>query len=330
MSISRSASEIDAEAARWVLRLDREKASASLEAELEVWLDADNRCRGALLKAEAAWLLLDGARMHAPTPVPMAEYVPSLSFARLSFAARLSRRSVLGGVGALVAAGIAAVVVLPVDGDRYRTEVGEVRRVALADRSTAAINTASGIDVVYEKKQRRVRIRRGEVWFQVAKDSARPFVVEAGAVRVEAVGTAFSVRRRDAGADVLVTEGVVRAWVTGAEGTVTRVEAGSKAFVADDAAVTKAVARPSELDRALAWRAGKIDLAGETLAEAVSEFNRYNVRQIVIGDAAAGEKRLYGVFRIDDPEGFAKAAAVTLGVRASSMPGGGITLASTL
>ena len=324
MSVRQEADEIDTQAARWVMRRDREGESAALKAELERWLEEDSRRSGALLRAEATWVMLDSARTPKPVSAPAFEH----SRRRL-LAGRISRRSILGGVGACVAAGLAAVVFLPAGVDRYRTEVGEVRRVALADRSTAAINTASDIAVIYEKQERRIRIREGEVWFQVAKDRMRPFVVEAGPIRVEAVGTAFSVRRRDSGADILVTEGVVRAWAAGAESNAVRIQAGSRAFVADNAIVTKAVARPSELDRKLAWRGGKIDLAGETLAEAVSEFNRYNVRQITVADGAAGGKRFYGVFRIDDPEGFARAASISLGVRASPTPDGDIAIAST-
>lgn len=323
MSVRQLADEIDAEAARWIVRRDREGESGALKAELEQWLQEDSRRRGALLRAEATWVLLDSAQTLEAAPAPVFKPAP-----RRWFTGRHYRRSVFGGAGACVAAGLAALLFLPIGVDRYQTEVGEIRRVALADRSTAAINTASDIAVVYEKQERRIRIKEGEVWFQVAKDKARPFIVEAGPIRVEAVGTAFSVRRRASGADILVTEGVVRAWATGAESEAIRIQAGSHAFVADNATVIKAVAPPSELDRQLAWRAGKIDFAGETLAEAVSEFNRYNIRQITVADGAAGEKRLYGVFRIDDPEGFARAASISLGVQASLTPDGDIAIAS--
>lgn len=66
--------------------------------------------------------------------------------------------------------------------------------------------------------------------------------------------------------------------------------------------------------RSLAWRNGKIYLAGDRLDVAVAEFNRYNRRQLVVGDAAIAGERLDGVFRTDDPEGFAKAVEVGLTV----------------
>lgn len=324
MSVRQHADDIDAQAAGWVVRRDREGDSSVLEAELDRWLAEDIRHSGALLKAEATWALLGRSETPALAPAPVPAHAPSRGLST----GRLSRRMVLGGMAGSLAAALAAVLVLPTAGDHYRTEVGEIRRVALADRSTAAINTASDIAVVYQKEQRLIRLEEGEVWFQVAKDPARPFRVEAGQVRVEAVGTAFSVRRREAGADILVTEGVVKAWVEGAEGSAIQIQAGSHAFVADTGTVDRQVAQPSQLDRQLAWRGGKIDLAGDTLAHAVSEFNRYNARKITVADAEAGRKRFHGVFRIDDPEGFARAASISLGLRASATPDGDIAIAS--
>ena len=55
----------------------------------------------------------------------------------------------------------------------------------------AAINTDTTLDVRFQKTERAVKLDRGEAWFQVAKDRARPFVVAAGGIRVQAVGTAF-------------------------------------------------------------------------------------------------------------------------------------------
>ena len=324
MSLRRSAAEIEEEAARWVLRLDREVEPDALEAEFEAWLQEDSRHRGAMLKAEAAWMLLDGMPPEPSVVVSAPEASPPAWTGR-----KFTRRMVLGGAGAAIAASLVAFVALPKGGEQYTTAVGEIRRIALVDRTTAAINTASEIDVRYGEQRRIVRVQKGEVWFQVAKNKARPFLVEAGRVRVEAVGTAFSVRRRNSGAEVLVTEGAVRAWVAGAEGAVTRIGAGSRAFIAENAAVTRFDAQPSELDRKLAWRAGKIDLAGETLATAVSEFNRYNVRQISVADAEVAGKRFYGVFRSDDPEGFARAAATSVGARVSATPDGEIVIART-
>ena len=164
-------------------------------------------------------------------------------------------------------------------------------------------------------QRRDVKLENGEAWFQVAHDKARPFVVEAGDVRVQAVGTAFSVRRREGGADVLVTEGVVDAWVVGHENDRTRIAAGSKSFVADATPDIEVVEASSDIDRALAWRTGELALNGESLGYAASELNRYNTRKLVIDDPKLGREPLVGYFRTDHPENFGRAVAKMVGAK---------------
>lgn len=148
----------------------------------------------------------------------------------------------------------------------------------------------------------------------MAKDKSRPFIVEAGPIRVQAVGTAFSVRRRDNGAEILVTEGVVEAWAEGANGNKIRLSAGQRAFVADNAESTTGPTELASVERTLAWRSGRVDFVDKPVAAAAAEFNRYNHRKLVILDPAIGLERFDGVFRIDDPDGFAVAVRDGLGV----------------
>ncbi len=308
-----STADIDLAAARWALRLDRNDLTDADRAEHAAWLASDVRCRGALLQAEAAWLALDVLRDDTGGSPDAADPGPDDLAVRRRV---LSRRTMLAGLGSAAAASVAAVFLAGQRPDRYDTAIGEVRRVPLADRSTMAINTDSRIGVAYAKARRSISIERGEAWFQVAHDRTRPFVVSAGRVRVEAVGTAFSVRRRADGADVMVTEGVVRVWVDGNEAGAIRLGAGSALLVSDEnGSRPKPVLAPA-IDRKLAWRSGQMDIAGETLGEAVEEFNRYSPTPIVVLDRAVADKRLYGVFRLDDPQGFARTAAVALGVAA--------------
>lgn len=318
MSRRETAYEIEEEAARWVWRLDREERTPEVEAELEEWLAGDTRRQGAFLHAEATWEMLDrGSQLAGIVPL------------RQSRKHAVTKRALLTGGGAAIAASIAGAAYVAMPRERYDTALGEIRRVPLKDGSTAAINTQSLVEVDLKPDVRRVKLARGEAWFQVAKNPERPFVVEAGRVRVQAIGTAFSVRRREGGAEVLVSEGVVETWVEGAEGHRVRVAAGQSASVAENAAIAERVAGPSEIDRQLAWRAGKIDLAGETLAEAAAEFNRYNERKLVIANPALANERFYGLFRTDDPQGFAVAVRRSLGAPISIDNPGQIVIGTT-
>jgi transmembrane sensor len=294
MNVQRSASEIEEAAIRWVWRFDREGDSASLQKELDTWLSEDTRHRGAFLHAQAVWCVLDRA------------YTPASEQPRKS-----RKLAVAAAAAALLAVSVALALFFD-STKELETSLGEIRQVPLGDGSTAAINTHSSIRISMKANERLVELREGEAWFRVAKDPGRPFTVEAGRVRVRAVGTAFSVRLRESGADVLVTEGVVETWVEGAEGHRMRVTAGDRASVAENAVIDKPPTAAGEIDRALAWRTGKIDLAGETLAYAANEFNRYNGRKLRVMSPELARKRFYGVFRTDDPEGFAQAVKRSL------------------
>jgi transmembrane sensor len=303
MTERESAADIEAKAARWVVRVDRGDLTADERAELELWLEGDTRRRGAYVRALAAWSALDRAD-EAPAARGRASGVLTV----------LRRREVLTGLGGAAAAACAAVVVgRRVGSVRYATALGEIRRVPLADGSMAAINTSTSLGVALRPEVRRVKLDRGEAWFQVAKEADRPFVVESGPVRVRAVGTAFSVRRRDDGSDVLVTEGVVEVWSQASPDSRLRLKAGERTFVSDAAGAAPPAAAGPAIARNLAWREGQIILEGELLVDAVAEFNRYNERKIVIADPSLQGERLVGWFRTNDPEGFARAAAASLG-----------------
>ena len=286
-----SAMGIQDQATQWLARMDGDQWNESMEADLEAWLAADPRHAGAFLQAQAAWAMLQPRE-------PMQMIAPDV-------APHFSRRRLLGAGSAAIAASLVGGVAVWLSSTTYRTDVGEMRRVRLADGSTAAINTASAIEIDFGDALRRVRIDTGEAWFQVAKEAKRPFLVEAGRIRVRAVGTAFSVRRREGGADVLVTEGVVEVWAHGADGQAIKLTAGSRAFIAENAAIELGSIEEPPVERALAWRSGKIDLVGQQLSEAVAEFNRYNRRKLVIIDPALSGERFDGVFRTDDPAAFA-------------------------
>lgn len=298
-----SATDRDDDALHWAWRLDQEPASEALSSELANWLSANPLHSGALLRAQAH-LQLAGSAIRARQAPRVRKLWPLLATAAvlavLGIGLWLSQRSSLAHPA------------------RYATATGEIRQVPLPDGSTAAINTQSSIEVSSESHQRTVTLVKGEAWFRVARDPSRPFVVQVGTVRVRALGTAFSVRRTAQGADVLVTEGSVETWVQGAQRQVTRMGAGTKASIAATAVIAPSPTRHADIDRQLAWREGRIDLEGDTLGQAVEEFNRYNERKIVISTPELSSERLYGVFRTDDPEGFANAVKRSLGATASA------------
>ncbi len=311
---------IDGRAAEWVARRSAGMSSAD-EAAFQAWYAADRRHQGAFLRAEAAWTLLDRAQVLAHGNAPAHGQGADETFLHPALADRSfrqpkrTRRAVIGGALAASAAAAAIVTTYALKNRlSLTTGRGELRNVPLADHSLAAINTDSHIDVDLSATLRHVSLVKGEAWFEVAKNPEAPFVVSAGDIRVRAVGTAFSVRRHDAGADVLVTEGVVEAWNVRDKDRRVTLPAGTAAFVPNAPAIAAVAFQPDEVGRKLAWRSREIILRQDSLSDAASEFNRYNDRQIVIADPALGQAQLVGGFAVDQPEIFARAVHATLNV----------------
>jgi transmembrane sensor len=294
-----TAHEVAEQAAKWATQIDLRLVDPDTHEPLRDWLNGDPRRRGALLRAEAALSFLDrGRALSGVVPKPQAR--PIWIRRKLLFA------------GAALAASIVGVTVWVTAPHRYGTTIGEIRQVPLSDGSVVAINTQSAVEVAMHPDKREVTLTRGEAWFKVAHDKTRPFIVSAGRIRIRAVGTAFSVRRYDDGADVQVTEGVVETWTTGEEDRKVRVAAGSKAFVAEYEP-PKTIQASADIERSLAWREGQIVLEGETLDQAVAQFNRYNAKKLVISDSNLAAEKLVGQFRATEPGTFAEAVVTTLG-----------------
>lgn len=342
MSERETAQAINDRAAEWIARIDRAGGDAAVRAELEAWLGTDERRHGAWFRAQAAWAMLDRASVLGAGQSGGQSGVQGADQARdraeidiggNDTGERATRRRVLWGTGLAVAASLAAAMLLPgllaPPSQRIETALGEIRRVPLGDGSLAAVNTQTALEVTLTPEVRAVELAHGEVWFQVAKDRNRPFVVDAGDVRVRAVGTAFAVHRTGTGVDVQVTEGTVEVWREGSERATRRVSAGMRTFVNAAAVPAPAMAAGAEIDRSLAWRSGELVFEGDTVGEAAAAFNRYNAVKLEIADPALAGEKMIGRFRTNEPDAFARAAAVLLDAEVDT-GGGRIVLSRDL
>jgi len=305
---------------RWVARLDAGTLSADEEAELEAWTRVDSRHAGAFARAMAANAYLDRAAalgvpiQCVPTPDIPAEAAPPSA---------ISRRAWLGGAGGALAASLLAAAGLRfgAGGERIQTPLGTIRRASLQDGSAVTLNSDASIEVALHEHVRSIRLLAGEANFDVAKDLVRPFVVEAGGVRIRVVGTSFQVRLLPADAvAVTVQEGIVE--VSRESEPVLRLTAGDRTVLHASGAAEQQHLSEAEVDRIGLWQSGQIDLTGMTLADAAAEFARYSDRHIEIDDPAVARMKVAGIYSISDPAGFARDAAESLNLRASASAGG--------
>jgi len=196
----------------------------------------------------------------------------------------------------------------------YKTAIGEQRRVILQDGSTLILNTNSELDAHFSSEQRLLVLKSGEMHIKVKHDTSRPLRVLAQDKLVQAVGTAFDVRILDnKEVKLWVTEGRVLV----ADGTKVSDPAQVKKLqlpknslsvskgeqvVLSDASAQVEVEKVSDVDvgTQLGWHQGNIVFRGETLDEAIAEFNRYTNTTFVIGDESLKSIRIAGVFKISD------------------------------
>ncbi len=301
---------IDDQAIDWVARQAKGGLTPDEQAAFDAWYDADSRHQGAHLRAQGLWQSLDEVQVDPEWLVEPIRRTPRRA---------VSRRHLLLGVSGVAAAAAAGGWVWLSRPKSLRTRLGEFRKVPLPDRSVASLNTDSHVEVAVTQDVRRVVLVKGEAWFAVAKDPGKPFVVEADDVRVKAVGTAFSVRRKASGVEVIVTEGTVATWRQDLHAEPRLVKAGEAAFVSTTTPVID-VSNSAGAEARLAWRDGNIVLQNDTLSDAVGEFNRYNSQKIVVADPALLDKRFVGVYHVDQPGQFAEAVKLLLNIPVSVSP----------
>ena len=209
-----------------------------------------------------------------------------------------------GTTAGLAAANPTAVVALP---DRRE----------LSDGSVIELRAGAEFEVVFTEKERRVRLRRGEARFQVAKNPDRPFVVQAGGVLARAVGTAFLVQVSPAHVEVIVTEGRVQVSASSLDTRSMEPEVhapllvpGERAVVQQPTAtsptvvpVVSAVSEP-QLSERLAWLAPRIEFSATPLVEALRLINQYSSVKLILADTDSESVRLSGLIRADNVETF--------------------------
>lgn len=197
--------------------------------------------------------------------------------------------------------------------DIYETAVGEQSKVNLPDGSVATLNTGTRIKVSYGPNERKVRLERGEGYFEVAKDWDRPFIVQVERNLVQAVGTAFNVDYSHTNQlEVTVTEGKVKLvsrkklgkiLLSGSLSEESLISSGHSATVAQsDEHRLKSVSE-QEIATKLAWQQGMIIFEREPLKMALEELSRYTLTEFVLADPAMEEILVGGYFKSGDIEG---------------------------
>jgi transmembrane sensor len=198
---------------------------------------------------------------------------------------------------------IVGVVIWQLRGNRtietsaFKTERAIHRDISLADGSRIRLGAKSQLFVNFTSQTRYLVLEGGEAFFDVAKDSKRPFLVQAGEVTIRAVGTEFNVRRVMDQTIVAVTEGAVdvlqpRQTATPNPSKAIHLVAGEQVSIGPLEPVV--AVKQIEPKAVTGWQEGRLEFADEPLSMVIDTINRYSRRDVVITDQTVSELRFTG------------------------------------
>lgn len=218
-------------------------------------------------------------------------------------------------------AGILGFFALGRSAGEIRTQLAERQAATLSDGTRVELNARTTLQVNFARDLRRVRLTQGEALFNVARDPARPFIVETPAAAVRATGTIFNVRAASAeNMEVTVLEGEVRVRLAvEAPDESAGVTAGRRAIVAAEQLTVHALAAGAAED-AVAWREGYVVLNDTPLATALERFGAYHATRLLI-DPAVADLRLGGRYSLDDLAGLLETIERVLPVKVAREAG---------
>jgi transmembrane sensor len=209
-------------------------------------------------------------------------------------------------------------------------------RQTLPDGTIMELKDGARASVAYGATERRIRLEEGEAYFQVTKDSLRPFIVATGALEVRAVGTSFSVQRDSEQVAVMVTSGLValdRAVVGGARpetaDSLALLDAGKRARID----LSHATSAPhieqipeAMITQQLAWRIPRLEFTRTPLREAIAMINQHSATRLALDDPALGDVQISGLLRVDRVETLLPLLQTEYGIVAERQVDGNVML----
>lgn len=161
--------------------------------------------------------------------------------------------------------------------------------VILEDGSQVTVNRNSVLrySKSFEEEERKVYLS-GEAWFEVARDSSRPFVIDAGAALVEVLGTRFNVNayRENPTVEITVESGLVAMSRKADQKKQIVMKAGTGGSF--NKALNELKLVSSSDPNSIAWKTRELFFDGTMLSEVCTHINKvYGVEIIIMNEELA-------------------------------------------
>lgn len=301
---SREATALSDQAIDWLVRLHSGRATDDDRDAFDAWRTQSEAHELAAREAEALW---DGVGVAGEKTRKTARKK------------KVTRRAMLGGI-AVATGGVALArsgLIGPYLFADHVTAIGEQKTITLPDGSSVFLNASTALSVDYDQGTRILSLFHGEAVFTVAHDAGRPFVVQAGDGRTQAIGTVFNVDIGSSEVSVTVLEGKVE--VTGESGPAS-VQALSGQRVRYGGADRPSPPEQVDVDAETAWRRGKLIFNRKPLGDVVVELGRYRRGRIIVARDSLRALEVTGVFDLAEPEEVLRMIEDTLPVQVIRLP----------
>jgi transmembrane sensor len=296
-----TASEIDLRASAWIERRDRGNWDEEDETDLTAWLDENPANRITFWRMEAAWRRTERLAALQST---MPNRTKGALFFRIA-AAMVLVFTIAGGIWYYISQPVSVT---------YTTSIGGHETVMLADGSHIELNTDTAIRLSDTAASRKIWLEKGEAFFEITHNAARPLTVFAGSRRITDLGTSFVIRRDQNSLEVSVIEGRVSFRDDTQKSNPLRLGQGDSVTALENRLfVTRK--SPLELSNELGWRQGVIVFNNTSLADAAEQVSRYNVTKVAIAGKKLGQMTVTGTVSATNPQEFLRMVRVAFGLR---------------
>ncbi|ASL40274.1 MULTISPECIES: FecR domain-containing protein [Acetobacter] len=294
--------EAEAQAIDWSLLLNEEPDDQALRREFEKWL-SEKPAHAMAWKQVSA---ISDIIRSAPPDRQIDPVRPMVFQARIqALVFFLQKRwRLLSGGGVAAAAFCAALLLMVPDlitrllADQY-APTGTTRTLHLADGSNVVLAPRSAISIRISAQERHINLMQGEAFFTVHHDNNRPFVVQAGKVRAQDIGTAFDIQIAHHETTVQVRDGVVHVSAPTTPQTYEHDLHGGEWVRVSDTDIGSGTLSPEAIG---AWQEGVLIARNDRVGDMITALRPWSGKRIVVMNHTLLGKRVTGVYDLRKPD----------------------------
>lgn len=187
---------------------------------------------------------------------------------------------------------------------------GQKSQLQLSDGSIVYLNAGGSIKIPeqFTDKIREVHLLQGEAFFEVQKDSLRPFIIHTGAVQTKVLGTSFNIKYEDK----LTTEVAVKSGlVSVGNSQITELLTVNEMLTLSG---NQIIREQANMESILAWRNNTLILDNLNLADAAAKIEMWYGVEISFTNSAIQGCKIAGKYKNQTLENVLKAIAYATGI----------------